>query len=253
MIHSATDIGNLAAMPEGGLGFVGKSVRFIGKEAHAATPHLGVNALNAAMAALLCINSLRETFRDEDNVRVHPILTKGGDLVNVVPADVRMETYVRAANEGAIQSANIAVTRAIKGACYAIGAEAEIKDFPGYVPLRQNPVLKKLFSENAISLVGEKAFISDPPGFSGSTDAGDLGRVIPVLQPVTGGFSGAAHSENFRVADDEWAYVIPAKLLAMLVIDLLADGAESAEQIKRDYPRNTIASFEKMWTDMMGR
>ena len=84
-------------------GFVGKTVRYVGKVAHAAdAPHEGVNALNAAMLGLMGINALRETFREDDVVRVHPIITKGGDFVNSVPADVRMELYVRAKTMEAI-------------------------------------------------------------------------------------------------------------------------------------------------------
>ena len=41
---------------------------------------------------------LRETFRDADTVRVHPIITHGGSSVNSVPADVRLVfTNVRSA------------------------------------------------------------------------------------------------------------------------------------------------------------
>lgn len=80
------------------LGFVAKTVHFRGRAAHAGgAPWDGINALNAAMAAMVCINAMRETFRDSDRIRVHPIITKGGDLVNIVPADVTMETYVRGA------------------------------------------------------------------------------------------------------------------------------------------------------------
>ena len=77
-------------------GFVAKMIRFVGKAAHAGgAPHRGVNALNAAQVALNAINAQRETFQDHDAIRIHPIITKGGDLVNVVPAEVCMETYVR--------------------------------------------------------------------------------------------------------------------------------------------------------------
>ena len=77
-------------------GFIGKTVQYIGKASHAAdAPDQGINALNAAMLGLMGINALRETFREQDVVRVHPIITKGGDLVNNVPADVRIETYGR--------------------------------------------------------------------------------------------------------------------------------------------------------------
>ena len=84
-------------------GFVGMTVQYIGKEAHAAgAPHEGINALSAAMIGLMGVHALRETFRDQDIVRVHPIITKGGDLVNTVPADVRRDTYVRARTMKAI-------------------------------------------------------------------------------------------------------------------------------------------------------
>ncbi|UQT39933.1 peptidase dimerization domain-containing protein [Acidaminococcus intestini] len=85
-------------------GFVGKTIQYVGRSAHAAdAPDQGINALNAAMLGIMGINSLRETFRDEDAIRVHPIITKGGDLVNNVPDDVRIETYVRAKTMEAIE------------------------------------------------------------------------------------------------------------------------------------------------------
>ena len=46
------------------------------------------NALNAATMAMTAINFNRETFRDEDSIRIHPIITKGGEAVSAVPADV---------------------------------------------------------------------------------------------------------------------------------------------------------------------
>lgn len=85
-----------------GKGFIGKLIQYIGKESHAANPSQGINALKAAQLGLAGIDANRETFRDEDGIRVHPIITKGGDLVNVVPADVRIETYVRGSNTKAI-------------------------------------------------------------------------------------------------------------------------------------------------------
>lgn len=62
---------------------------------------------------------------------MHPIITKGGDLVNTVPADVRMESYVRAASVQAMRTANAKVNRAARGAAYAVGARVEIDDMPG--------------------------------------------------------------------------------------------------------------------------
>ena len=96
-------------------GFVGKTVQYIGKTAHAANaPHEGINALNAACLGIMGINALRETFKEDDMVRVHPIITKGGDLVNNVPSDVRMELYVRAKTMEAIDCQHRRVEEALK-------------------------------------------------------------------------------------------------------------------------------------------
>ncbi len=77
------------------------------------------------------IHSLRETFRDQDIVRVHPIITKVGDLVNSVPADVRLETYVRAKNMEAIDATHQKVDRALKAGGDAIGAQNLHKHYTG--------------------------------------------------------------------------------------------------------------------------
>ena len=68
-------------------GAIAKEARFIGVQAHAgSSPHKGVNALQAAQIAISAINANRETFQDSDSIRVHPIITHGGDVVNAVPA-----------------------------------------------------------------------------------------------------------------------------------------------------------------------
>ncbi|MCX5914066.1 MAG: amidohydrolase, partial [Deltaproteobacteria bacterium] len=52
-------------------GFLAKSIRFHGKPAHAGvSPHEGINALNAACLAILNIHAQRETFREDDKIRV---------------------------------------------------------------------------------------------------------------------------------------------------------------------------------------
>lgn len=73
-------------------------------------------------------------FDEADVVRVHPIITKGGDLVNSVPADVRIETYVRAKTMEAIEATHKKVDTALKagrrcrrstdGYCHDAGAVA---------------------------------------------------------------------------------------------------------------------------------
>jgi len=207
----------------GSLGFVAKEIIFHGREAHGSQPHKGINALNAAMLALMAIHAARETFRDEDSVRIHPIITDGGEVVNSVPARVTMETYVRGRSAEAIEDAARKVDRAVQGAAMSVGAAAEIKDTPGYLPLKQDERLSRVFEANARSLLPREN-ITIGGNMAGSTDMGDLSRVLPCIHPLLGGFAGALHSRDFRIADPEAAYILPAKLLAMTAVDLLGGG-----------------------------
>lgn len=236
MVHAQPDCPEPACFVDcNSLGFVAKTVRFRGKAAHAGgAPWDGINALNAAMAAMVCINAMRETFRDSDKIRVHPIITKGGDLVNIVPADVTMETYVRGATPAAVADASAKVDRAIRGAAYAVGAEVEIRDVGGYAPLAQNRELSALFAANARAFLPEDRILSGID-MVGSTDMGDVSQALPAIQPTCGGYSGGAHGADFRVTDASAAVLLPTKLMTGTVIDLLGNGAELAGRIRRTF------------------
>ena len=136
-------------------GMVAKLVRFEGVAAHAgAAPHAGVNALNASMIALTAIHAQRETHRDEDSVRIHPIITRGGAAVSSVPADVRMETFVRARSVEAVTSAAAKVDRALRAGALAVGGSVTIQTLPGYFPIRSDEAMVNLFRRNASALWG---------------------------------------------------------------------------------------------------
>src|SRR5204862_6852824 len=127
-------------------GCIVKTVRYIGRASHAGgAPHLGVNALYAAQIGLAAINAIRETFRDDDSIRVHPIITHGGRQVNVIPADVRLETYVRGKTVEAILDANVKVDRALRAGALALGAQVDIETLPGYMPMRCNDAMAANF------------------------------------------------------------------------------------------------------------
>jgi amidohydrolase len=218
-----------------GNGFIAKSVRFQGKPAHAGSaPHEGINALNAACLAIVNIHAQRETFRDDDSIRVHPIITRGGDVVNVVPYDVRMETYVRGRRADAIADAGQKVDRAIRAGADAVGAKVTIRNLPGYLPLIQNETLTGIARENAIALWGENG-VGKGKFQGGSTDMGDLSHLLPVIHPYAGGIDGALHGSDFKVMDLDAAVILPAKMMAMTAIDLLFENGEEAKRVLREF------------------
>jgi amidohydrolase len=205
-------------------GFIGKFVTYHGEEAHAgAAPEEGVNALNAAMLGLSAVHANRETFADEDHVRVHPIMTAGGEGVNVVPATARLESYVRARNVEAITRANAATNRALTAGAMGVGATVTIEDHPGYMPLRSDATMVAAYDANVRELLGEEAVQPGGTHLSGSTDMGDITQVVAGIHPWTGGYRGAIHARDFEVVDEEMALLMPAKLTAATVIDILTD------------------------------
>jgi len=225
-------------------GLVAKRARFIGRASHAgAAPERGINALNAATLALQAIHMQRETFRDSDHVRVHPILTHGGSTINVVPAEARLETFVRGATYSAIADASDKVDRALKAGAMAVGASVEIETLPGYMPLIVDPSMAELFKRNALDLVGADGWAELGP-ITASTDAGDLSHVMPVLHPSHGGCSGTNHAADFHIADPQVAYIQPAVAMAWTIIDLLSDGATEARRVLSSFtPRLTKAEY----------
>jgi amidohydrolase len=221
-------------------GMVAKFVRFIGHASHAGgAPDQGINALSAARVALAGIDAVRETFRDEDHVRVHPIVTRGGDVVNAIPADVRLEMFCRGATLDAIELAHRKVDRALKAGALAVGAAVEITTLPGYLPLNHDPNLVRLFRDNAIEIVGA-GNVRDKGHGGGSTDMGDLSHILPTVHPYAGGATGAGHGADYRITDYTRAVMNPAKALAMTVVDLLVDGAQEAKRVVAEFrPRMT--------------
>jgi amidohydrolase len=252
MCHSESDTpGKIVRVPGPGVGsngFIGKTIRYIGKEAHAGgAPHQGINALNAAMLGFMGVHANRETFKDEDAIRVHPIITKGGDLVNIVPADVRIETYVRGRSIEAVMAAGEKVNRALQAGAMAVGAEVQIDEIPGYLPLFNDQNMAAMFRENAVRLLGESG-VERAAIMSGSTDMGDITHIMPGIHPTIGGVAGRAHARDYKMVDPEMAYVVPAKIMAMTVIDLLHDGAKEGLRIKREFqPRMTKEEYLDMW------
>ena len=179
---------------------------------------------------IMGVNAIRETFRDDDCVRFHPIINAGGDLVNVVPDFVKMESYVRAARLDGLTRYNQAINRALKAGADAIGASCEIKDLPGYLPLRPDENFRDVLRVNAQNIFGTEN-VAEGAHNAGSTDMGDVSHLIPVVHPWVGCATGILHGANFILDNKDAAFRKTAKVLAMTIIDLLADDACEAQRI----------------------
>lgn len=216
-------------------GFIGKLIEYKGKAAHAAAaPHEGINALQAAMMGVMGVNAIRDTFKESDYIRFHPIINSGGDLVNVVPDKVTMESYVRGANVEAMIDANKRINRALKAGGDAVGATCDIQDLPGYLPMRNDAVMNDLLEANSKMLFPEDN-VRYGEHMAGSTDMGDVSHIMPVIHPRVGCIDGVLHGADYVVSVEEVAYIKTAQALAMTIVDLLYDDAAGAERVMAEF------------------
>ena len=216
-------------------GCIAKNIIYKGVAAHAGgSPHDGRNALYAATCGINAINAIRETFKDGDHVRVHPIITHGGEIVNAIPDKVTLESYVRGKTFEAIETNNKKVDRALCGAALSIGTNVEIVNISGYSPLNNDKNMIELAIESAKVALGVEFGVGGDD--TGSTDMGDLSCIMPVVHPYCAGSRGRGHGSNYEIHDPEAACVKSAIWQVAMVKMLLENDAERAKKI--------IAEFE---------
>ena len=253
MVHTSVNKTFTFQCGKGSNGCITKEATFIGKGAHAGgQPHLGHNALYAATLAMQAANSLRETFREADTVRFHPIITKGGDAVNAIPDQVCVESYIRAASMKAMAAENEKVNRAFVASAAAMNCDVRLNDLHGYAPRYYDPMLKQVFREAAELLVSAKEVVINEAWGNGCSDMGDISCVMPGIHPAVTGAEGPGHSSNYRVTDPYTACVLSAKVQVATAAILLQDSAKRAQEIidskKGSYPtiREYLDSIDKL-------
>ena len=224
------------SVKKGSVGCMAKQIIYKGTPAHAGgSPWNGKNALYAANCGLNAINAIRETFSESDLIRVHPIITSGGSMVNAIPEKAVLESYVRGASFDAICRENKKVNRALCGGALSVGANVEILDNPGYAPLINDENLRNVTYKAAQLIIPEYNMQMSDSVSSGSTDMGDLCCVMPVVHPYAGGCSGRGHGDDYQIADPVAACVASAKLQVGMLYVLLSDDAKEAKKVISEY------------------
>ena len=212
-------------------GHVKKLVTFLGRSSHAASPQRGVIALNAANLALHAIALMRETFANDDRIRVHGIITHGGDATNIVPDHVVLDYMIRADTADKIQSLSGRFDQAMTHSALALGADAEVRTFAGSMPLDNDDDLCELFRQTVLALDPDARPSIKPIFNQGCTDMGDLSQIMPALHAGVPGCTGTGHGTSFKIADPELAYVTNAKILALMAVDLLYGEAAAGKAL----------------------
>lgn len=221
----------------GANGLIRKSVNILGKSVHAgANPYDGINALYCANTALTAINALRETFKEEDCIRVHPIITKGGDGVNTVPGEVRIESYVRGATPDAIKKTNFKVNRAIAGSAIALGANVRVLDLAGSMPLRNSSALAEIATSSACPAYGADRVRIIDRWETSSSDMGDVSCIMPTVMAWVEGANGSLHGSDFVIEDVAETCRKSCLQQTQMVCMLLSDDCLLAKKVLKETP-----------------
>lgn len=216
-------------------GYSAERVTVRGKAAHGAIdPWNGVNALSITTSAIQMMGLMRETFREEDHVRLHNVIWKAGDVINSVPDEAIVETKVRAASLDKICEITDMVNRAYAGSAYVFGGKIEMEKLQGYMPIIPRAADNALI-EAADDLGLNYRTVQKGDFNNACTDVGDLSHLVPVVNFTFKGFEGKLHGADFKITDPEKAYILPAKLLALTVYKLLKNGGQEAKKITKSY------------------
>lgn len=153
---------------------------FRGVAAHAAShPHMGVNALDAVQLTFAGINALRQHVKSD--VRIHGIVSNGGEAPNIVPEKASCKFYIRASERSYLDEVTKNVINCAKGAELMTGAKLSYRYFENsFDNIVNNKALQDITKNNLIE-VGITDILEGKDGPVGSTDIGNVSQVCPTM------------------------------------------------------------------------
>jgi amidohydrolase len=225
------------------LGMRDVQVEFFGKASHAAaTPHLGINALDAVILTFTNINALRQQIRPD--ARIHGIITHGGKAPNIIPDHAAALFYVRALDMAYLEELYQKVLGCFEAAAMATGTRHQVKRAGSdYHPHKMNYALAELFRKN-LEALGSQVDQGPEDRDLGSTDVGNVSQAVPTVQPMIAicGPSVACHMPEFAVASasraGEEGMLLAATAMALTGLDLLRD-RDALRRVKQEFAGGT--------------
>lgn len=215
-------------------------MEFEGRTSHAAaSPHLGVNALNAATLAYMATHMLRQEARRDANLVIHGIISEGGLASNIIPDRAVCDFGVRSSDDDYLEQMVEKVAKCAEAAALATGAKVEVTKRKLYSGKKINEPLVELLWNNYKALgvdpIDWRESIKGMP--MASTDFGDVSQRTPAagssIKIAERGTPG--HSKEFADASVTpvglEAMIVGAKAMAMTVVDLLAD-SENVNRVR---------------------
>jgi len=210
---------------------------FRGRPAHAAAdPWRGASALDGVLLTYMNLNALRQF--TPDGVRIHGIVSDGGQAVNVIPERAVCKLGVRSADTAELDRVCARVVECARAGAMASGTQLEVRETGLLDPVRYNRTLGTLVGDNLRALgesVGSWRAMA-------STDFGNVSQAVPSLL-----FSVATWPEQVAFHTREAAtcaakeqglkaMLTAAETMARTAVDLLLD-LDVMKQTQEDFAR----------------
>ena len=208
----------------GGLALQEIFIRWHGKPAHAASgPWNGLNAVDALIQTFVGVGLLRQQLKPD--ARIHGIITKGGDAVNVIPELTEAQFLVRATEYDDLLVIKEKVLNCARAGALATGTTMEYTEGALFQNRVNNMVMARRFQAH-LEAMGLAVSEPDPKAGVGSSDIGNVSRVCPTIHPYLSiapkGVAG--HTVEFREAAGSpagfEAMLAAARAMARLAADL---------------------------------
>jgi amidohydrolase len=191
--HHTGDETSVAVEPMEGtcLAVAHRNFEFFGKTAHAAAdPHEGVNALNAVIHLFTGLDALRQHVTPD--VRIHGIITHGGDAPNVVPGYAAATFLFRAGKRETVEDLVRKAEAIANGAALMTGATVKISAAsPDYADMRPSYTIGKVLQAQlpVVDLPEQPARAAKEPQNGPGSYSTDLGNVSHVCPTATISFA----------------------------------------------------------------
>ena len=177
-------------------------ISFDGQAAHAAAfPERGVNANDAFVVAQVALGLLRQQL--PSTVRVHGIMTVGGEAPNAIPEHTEGRWYVRATDLVELESVEERVFNCFRAGALATGCSLTIEpESKPYSNFTANQFALEAYRANAESL--GRTFDASAAASAmnrASTDMGNVSQIVPAIHPYVGIGSAPATNHQKAFAD----------------------------------------------------
>lgn len=200
------------------------TAKIIGRQAHGATPHLGIDAIVTASQVILALQTIRSRNLSPFSPNVVTVgIVRAGDRQNIVAGEAYMEGTIRAFDDSVFATIERRMREIFDGTTRAAGASFTL-DFEEPYPVTINDTgLVRRFQPVMERVLGP-GMVRQAPPLTGAEDFSWFARAVPGLMIHIGAVppgkvSGGHHTPTFYA--DDGTVPVAMRVMTSLVVSAL--------------------------------